>query len=393
MRTRSMRLQGVSQSALRHMTQECKKVSGINLGEGICDLPTPLPATNGAAAALREGQNAYSAPEGEPALRETIAKKLSTINGVSADPHEEVTVTTGASAGFASAVLALLNPGDRALLFEPYYPYHLDTLRLAQIEPRFLRLHPPGFLLTEEALRDAACRGLDAIILCNPANPCGKVFAPHEVALVSRIAVEFNLLVITDEVYEAFTYDGRLHLSPRSLSAMKPRVVSVMSVSKTFSMTGWRLGYVVAPPAMSEAIRRVNELYAICAPTPLQIGAISALSLGPAYYDALRTAYQAKRDSICDALSSAGMPAIVPEGAYYVLADITDLDCGSSLAAAMELLHLTGVAAVPGSAFYRGTAGDAHLRFCFAKPDDVLAEACTRISAFPSRRRHHASAG
>jgi aminotransferase len=378
----SKRLEGLVQSDIRRMTRECSRVGGINLGQGVCDLPTPPLVRDGAIEAIRQDKSIYSFPEGIIELRQAISTKLKKHNGIAADPIEEIVVTLGTSGAFTSTVTALLNPGDGILLFEPYYGYHLNVSVLAGIEPQFVELTPPQFAIEEETLRAAIQPNTRAIVVCTPANPSGKMFAREELEIIAKIANEKNLLVITDEIYEYFRYDDREHISPATIPSLKERTVTLMGLSKTFSITGWRIGYAVAPPVIANAITLVNDIYLICPPTPLQYGVAAGFQLPSEFYETLRQNYQKKRELICKALDSVGMTPIVPQGSYYILADISKLGFEKAIDAAMTLLEQTKVASVPGSSFYRGKTGEKLLRFCFAKNDDVLTEACKRIRTF-----------
>lgn len=363
------------------MTRECERVDGINLGQGICDLPTPAPVRDGAIAAIRENRSTYSFAEGARELREAIARKLSQDNGLRADPATEICVTVGASGAYTAAIHALLDPGDGILLFEPYYGYHLNAALVAGLVPEFATLTPPDFAVREEALEAAITPRTRAMVVCTPSNPSGKMFSRAELEILSRVARRHDLLLVTDEIYEYIRYDGRPHLSPAAIDGLAGRTVTIMGLSKTFSITGWRLGYTFAPAEMTRAITLVNDLYYVCAPTPLQLGAAKGFDAPRSYFDDLQSGYQRKRDRICAALREARLQPIVPQGAYYVLADCSRLGFGTSREAAMHLLADTRVASVPGSAFYRGAEGERLLRFCFAKDDAVLDEACGRLAS------------
>ena len=375
------RIRDLAQSDIRRMTRECERVGGLNLGQGICDLPTPPLVRDGAIAAIRENRSTYSFAEGARELREAIARKLARDNGLTADPATEICVTVGASGAYAAAINALLDPGDGILLFEPYYGYHLNAAAVAGLTPEFLTLAPPDFTLREEALEAAIGPRTRAVMVCTPSNPSGKMFSRDELAILAKVAARHDLLVLTDEIYEYIRYDGRPHVSPASLPGLRERTVSILGLSKTFSITGWRLGYTVAPPEMTRAITLVNDLYFVCAPTPLQLGAAAGFEAPRSYFEELQSGYQQKRDRICEALHKARLPPILPEGAYYVLADCSRLGFATSREAAMHVLETTRVASVPGSAFYRGDGGEKLLRFCFAKDDAVLEDACGRLAA------------
>lgn len=366
------------------MTRACLEVGGLNLGQGICDLPTPPPVADGAVRAIRERQSTYSFPEGIPELRAALATKLRRDNGLDADPATEIVVTAGSAAAFTCALHGLLDAGDGILIPEPYYGYHVGAALVAGLVPEHVRLEAPAFRLDEATLEAAVTPRTRALVLCTPSNPTGRMLTRAELEGAARVAARHDLLVITDEIYECIRYDGREHVSPATVADLRARTVTIMGLSKTFSITGWRLGYAVAPRAMASAITLVHDLFYICAPTPLQHGAVAGLSLPGRFYDDMRQDYARKRARIVDALGAAGLTPVVPEGAYYVLADVTSLGEPDSKAAAMRLLRETGVASVPGRAFHSagpdGRQGGEHLvRFCYAKEDDVLAEACRRL--------------
>jgi len=379
---RSKRLGNLVQSDIRRMTRECNRLGGINLGQGLGDAPLPPMIAEATRRAIEERPATYTYPEGIPELRDAIAGKLARDNGIEADPTTDVVVTVGASGAFAATINALLDPGDGLLLMEPYYGYHLNAAILAGLDPQFITLAPPEFHITEDAVRTAAQNNTRAIVLCTPSNPSGKMFSVPEIEAIARVARELDLLVITDEIYEYIVYDDATHVSPATVADLRDRTVTIMGLSKTFSMTGWRLGYAVAPADMAAAITLVNDLYYICAAAPLQYGVTAGFEAPPEFYRELRAGYQRKRDMLCEALSDAGMKPIVPRGAYYVLADIGELGYDGALPAAMDLLERGKVAAVPGTAFYSGPTGESMLRFCFARRDDVLEQACAQLRTF-----------
>jgi aminotransferase len=364
------------------MTRECDRVGGLNLGQGLGDMPTPPLVAEGAKAAIDARHATYSYAEGIVELRTAIAAKLARDNGIEADPMTEVVVTVGSSGAFTCAINALLDPGDGILLMEPYYGYHLNCAIVAGFEPQFLTLEPPAFDFTEAALVASLKPNTRAVVVCTPSNPSGKMFSRGELEILARVARERDLLVITDEIYEYIRYDGREHICPATVGGLRDRTVTIMGLSKTFSITGWRIGYAVAPASMAKPIGLVNDLFYICAPTPLQHGVAAGFEAPASFYSELAAQYQRKRDMVCGALDDAGMRPIVPQGAYYCLAQIGHLGYETSRAAAMDLLESAKVASVPGSAFYRGATGDELLRFCFAKQDAELGEACERIRGF-----------
>lgn len=374
------RLQGFTQSDIRRMTRECERVSGINLGQGICDLPTPPLVRDGAIAAIRENRSTYSFAEGAIELRQAIARKLQRDNGLQADPLTEICVTVGASGAFACAVNALLDPGDGILLFEPYYGYHLNTLSVLGFIPKFVPLQAPDWSIDFDALRAAFTRKTRAIVVCTPSNPSGKMFTREELEKIGALCREFNAWVFTDEIYEYIVYDGRKHVSMASIPSCRDITITISGFSKTFSITGWRIGYAVADPRVAGPIGLMNDLFAICAPTPLQWGVARALEVPDSYYRNLAADYQKKRDILADALTEAGFRPSIPEGSYYMLAEIPS-EFRNDREAAQSLLENARVASVPGSAFFVSDAGKRMLRFCYAKDFESLEEACKRIRA------------
>jgi aminotransferase len=373
----SRRADIIVRSEIRNMSVECERVGGINLAQGVCDTEVPAVIRQGAHAAMEEGINSYTRHDGRAELRGAISRKLAEHNGVKADPDTEIVVTAGSTGAFYCACLALLNQGDEVVLFEPYYGYHLNTLLAVGVVPKFVPLKSPGWTVDPVALQNALGSRTRAIMICTPANPCGKVWTRAELEMVGEVARSRDLFVFTDEVYEYFLYGGATHLSPASLPDLADRTISMFSLSKTYSITGWRLGYAVSKPQWSQMIGYMNDLVYVCAPAPLQMGAARGLvSLGRDYYDGLRTEYARKRDLLCSTLAQAGITPHIPEGAYYILADASRLGKGTSKERAMKLLERTGVASVPGSAFYEGSGCESLLRFCFAKTDTDLEAAC-----------------
>lgn len=375
----------IVQSAIRTMSVECEKVGGINLAQGVCDTEVPAVVRRGAEEAIEGGYNQYTRADGIVRLREAIARKLLLQNGVTADPETEVLVTSGVTGGFDSACRALLNPGDEVILFEPYYGYHYATLAGQYLKPVLVSLDPPDYPLLTDRLAAAINSKTRAIVVNTPANPSGKLFSKAELEAIAGIAKHHDLFIFTDEIYEHFVYDGRTHISPGSLPGIAERTITISGFSKVFSITGWRVGFVQASARWKPSINYFHDLTYVCAPSALQHGAAAGLEQLPqSFYSDLIHEYQGKREMICGALRESGMEPSVPAGAYYVLADASVIPGASSAEKAMNLLNLTGVASVPGEAFFQGGRGEHLLRFCFAKTDRDLADACERLG----RLRH-----
>jgi aminotransferase len=371
---------GNVQSEIRAMSLACDAIGGINLAQGICDTPTPSPVELGAIEAIRAGENIYTRLDGIARLRNAIAAKQRRDYGLDYDPEGEVLVAAGATGGLHAAAMALLNPGDEVILFEPFYGYHVATLKSLRVKPVFVPLAESDFSLDAEALRAAITPRTRAILLNTPANPCGKVFSLAETQAVAEICQEFDLFLFTDEIYEYFVYDGQRHIAPATLPGMRERTIVISGFSKTFSVTGWRLGFVTAPARWLGAMAYFHDLTYVCAPSALQHGVAAGLEeLGPEFYSGIAAEHQSKRERIVAALRDAGLTPSVPAGAYYVLADASRLPGAAAAEKARTLLKVTGVAAVAGSAFFQKGRGENLLRFCFAKKDAELDEACARL--------------
>jgi aminotransferase len=376
----SRRHEWVTQSEIRNMSIECDRVGGINLSQGVCDTEVPLMVRRAAQEAMDQGINTYTRYDGLDELREAIALKQERFTGMKVNPHREIVVSAGATGAFYCACLALLNPGDEVILFEPYYGYHLQTLVATQAVPVYLRTVPPGWSFNYADLEKVRTSRTRGIMVNTPSNPSGKVYNRSDLDIIARFAEDHDLFVFTDEIYEHFIYDGREHLPPATLPGMARRTITISGLSKTFSITGWRIGYCICDPRWAQAIGFFNDLIYVCAPAPLQMGVARGLmELGREYYQGLAREYLRKREIICQALSEAGLNPWIPEGAYYVLADISRLPGKNSKERAMSLLKKTGVACVPGEAFYHDDAGESLARFCFAKENNVLEEAGRRL--------------
>lgn len=373
----------ILQSEIRNMSLECARMGGINLSQGVCDTEVPLAVRRGAQEAIDAGFNTYTRYDGIEELRKAIARKQKRFTGMDLDPESEIVVSAGTTGAMYCACLSLLNPGDEVILFEPYYGYHINTLVATEAVPVYVPLSAPDWSFSYDDLDKAKTFRTRALILNTPANPSGKVFTQPEMEIIAEFAIENDLFVFTDEIYEHFLYDNNRHIVLATLPGMKERTITMSGLSKTFSITGWRIGYCLSEARWSQTIGYFNDLVYVCAPAPLQVGvAKGLLSLGPEYYEGLLKAYEIKRNKICSALAHAGMTPYVPQGSYYVLADMKIVPGDSGKEKAMHLLGRTGVACVPGTAFYHGEGGENLARFCFAKEDPILDEACERLAGF-----------
>lgn len=377
----SRRMRQLAQSDIRRMTLECERVGGINLGQGICDLPTIPELREGVARAVNENRATYSRYDGIASLRNHIARRLSEKNGVEYDPETEIVVSVGATGAFAMAMMALLDPGDEVLLPEPFYGYHWNTILAAGGVPRPVPLAPGDFAVDFDALEAAVTENTRALVVCSPANPSGKVWTRDELTQTASFLERHGLRAVTDEIYEDILFDGRRHLSLAATPGARERTITVSGFSKTFSITGWRLGFAAAPPELAGALGVLNDLFYVCAPTPLQHAVAHALAeVPPEYYTNLARDYEQKRDRLVDTCRRLGWNPRVPGGAYYLMVEPA-VEAGSARALADDILRTAGVASVPGSAFHADGKGETLIRFCFAKTDQDLAEACRRLKA------------
>jgi aminotransferase len=375
----SQRAARTVQSEIRVMTLECEKVKGVNLAQGVCDTEVPAPVREAAKRAIDAGTNSYTRAEGLAPIRHAIAEKMRSFNGLACDPETEVIVHSGSTGAFYASCLAMLNPGDEVILFEPYYGYHLNTVIAVEAVPAFVTLRAPEWKFSAEDLEQAVRPRTRAIMINTPANPSGKVFTREELEWIAAFAVKHDLLVFTDEIYEYFIYEGK-HISPATLPGMRERTITISGYSKTFSITGWRVGYTICDRKWAQAIAYFHDLIYVCAPAPLQIGVAEGIvRLPQSFYNGITQEYVRKRDLLCDTLTEIGLTPSVPKGAYYILAEASILPGKNSKEKAMSLLHTTGVATVAGSAFYHGGDGENLVRFCFAKNDADLQEACRRL--------------
>jgi aminotransferase len=368
------------QSEIRAMTSLCDQMGGINLAQGVCDTPVPAVVDAAAIDAIRTGQNIYTRCDGIARLRQAISAKQRRDYGLEYDAEGEVLVASGATAGYHVAIMALLNPGDEVILFEPFYGYHVNTLKSMRVAPVPVALAEPDWHLDTDALRAAITPRTRAILVNTPANPSGKIFNLPELQKVAEACERNDLFLITDEIYEYFVYDGARHICPATLPGMRERTIVISGFSKTFSITGWRVGYAVADRKWMPAMSHFHDLTYVCSPAPFQVAtAVGIEQLPPSFYTQIAADHQSKRERLLAALRATGMESEAPAGAYYILAKASHLPGATAAEKARALLKATGVAAVAGSAFFRPGRGEDLLRFCFAKRDDELDEACERL--------------
>ncbi len=378
------RVGNVHQTALRRISARCAEIGGVNLSQGVCDVDPPPEVLAAVKAAIDDGRAAYSNLAGIVELREAIAKKMQSFNGIHADPQSEIAVTVGAAGAFACVAMATLNPGDEVVVFSPFYSYYTDTLALLDVKVRFVATHPPDWSYDSAALRDAFGDKTKMVVINTPSNPTGKVFSRDELAEIAALAKAHDTLIVSDEIYEYITFDAD-HVSVATLPDADNRTITLSGASKAYAVTGWRVGYAVGPVDIVEKMLVVNDLFYICAPTPLQYGVLAGLQLPDRYYAELRKEYREKRDLLARTLDDVGMTPYVPQGAFYMMADFGRQRFANSLKAAEEILESVGVATVPGAPFHaKPEDGESQLRFCFAKRWDDLNEACRRLLTLKS---------
>jgi aminotransferase len=380
-RLEARRIEGIAQSDIRKMSRVCMDLGGVNLGQGICDQPTPPEVKAAAQAAIDADHSIYSKYEGIDPLRAAIARKMAAYNGLPCDPDTEVLVTAGSTGGFVAAALSFIEEGDEVILFSPFYGYHQNVLKLARPTIRSVTLRGADWAFDRTELAAAFGPKTKAIVINTPCNPCGKVFTRDELEFIAGLCVQHDCLAITDEIYEYILYDGRAHVSLATLPGMRERTITLSGFSKTYNMTGWRLGYSVAPAALTARMGVIADLLYICAPTPLQHGVLAAFDLPQSYYRQMQADYDRKRAQTMAACDAVGLRSLPPQGSYYLMVDVREAGFATDREAADVLMRQCGVATVPGSSFYVDPAdGATQLRICFAKQDKDLDRACEGIA-------------
>jgi aspartate/methionine/tyrosine aminotransferase len=367
-----------TESVIREMTRLCLLYQGdrgVNLAQGFPDFPAPTELKEAAKAAIDADLNQYAVTWGTRPLREAIATKTKRWAGIDVDPEREVCVSCGATEAMAATMLALVDPGDEVVVFSPYYENYWPDAVLAGAEPRFVTMREPDWSVDEQELRAAFGPRTRAIVINTPNNPTGKVFTHAELSLIAELCQQWDVVAITDEIYEHLVYEGE-HVRLATLPGMRDRTVTINGVSKTYSVTGWRIGYTIAAPPLTDAIRKVHDFLTVGAPAPLQAGATVALGLPDEYYARLLEGYRERRDLMLEILRGVGFEPIVPRGAYYVMTDIQRFTDDDDVTFARHLVKDVGVAVVPGSSFYHDPSGGrSKIRFCFAKKRETLERA------------------
>ncbi|HMB69768.1 MAG TPA: aminotransferase class I/II-fold pyridoxal phosphate-dependent enzyme [bacterium] len=370
-----------TESVIREMTRLANAHEAINLAQGFPDFEAPDAVKEAACRAIRADVNQYAITWGAPSLRQAICRKAARYNGITADPERNVTVCCGATEAMLSTMLALVDPGDEVIVFEPFYENYGPDAVLCGAEPRFVRLSEPDWALDDTELARAFTPRTRAVVLNTPNNPTGKVFSRAELERIAELCQRHGVIAITDEIYEHILYDGEGHVTLGSLPGMEDLSVTINALSKTYSVTGWRVGWAIACEELTSAIRKVHDFCTVGAAAPLQEAGAEALALPDEYYAGIAETYRAKRDRMCDALEAAGFGVFRPRGAYYVMTDISDFGFGDDTGFARFLVKEAGVAAVPGSSFYVNPAdGRDRLRFNFCKKDETLAAAIERLN-------------
>ncbi len=379
MRALSARTNGFTDSVIRRMTRISNECGAINLSQGFPDFDPPKALTDRLAEVSKEGPHQYAVTWGAQNFREALAEKQSRFMGMDIDPDTEVLVTCGSTEAMMVAMMSVVDPGDEVIIFSPFYEnYGADTI-LTGAKPVYVELRQPDWTFDREELEAAFDRDPKALILCNPSNPCGKVFTRDELMFIAKLAEEHDTYVITDEVYEHIVYRPNVHTYFASLPGMRERTISCSSLSKTYSVTGWRVGYVISTPEIIDVARKVHDFLTVGAAAPLQEALVTGLRFGDDYYRDLQDEYVHKRDLFLKGLDGIGIPHNVPQGAYYVMVDISEYGYASDLEFCEDLARKVGVGAVPGSSFFKDDVNNL-IRLHYAKNDSTLEAALERLS-------------
>ena len=360
-------------------------LGAVNLGQGFPDFPAPAEIKEAASRAIAEDHNQYPVTWGVPAFREAIAAKYLRDYGMEVDPESEICVTCGSTEAMIASMLGVLDAGDEVVIFEPFYENYGPDAILSGATPRYVSLRPPDWSFDEGELRSAFGPRTRAVIVNTPNNPTGKVFTSEELEVIAELCVRNDAIAITDEIYEHITYDGVPHVPIATMPEMLERTITISALSKTYAVTGWRVGWAIAPQALMRGIRSVHDFMTVAAPAPFQIAGVTALELPPSYYERSVAEYSARRDTMMRLLTETGFEARPPQGAYYVMADVSHLGLGNDVETATRLVERVGVATVPGSSFFsRAELGSSIVRFAFCKKLETLEDAGERLRSLAS---------
>jgi aspartate/methionine/tyrosine aminotransferase len=385
----SIKASHFTESVIREMSRVAAAHGAINLAQGFPDFPAPDAIKEAASQAIFHDHNQYAITWGTKDLRESIAWRLNQDYAIDIDPEQQITVCCGSTEGMVATLLATVNPGDEVIVFEPFYENYGADVILCGATPKYVTLHTPDFHLDLDELTAAFSDRTRAIIINTPHNPTGKVFSREELQVIADLCIKYDVLAITDEIYEYIIYDGAQHIPLWKNPGMADRTIMINSISKTYSVTGWRIGYVVASAQISQSIRKVHDFLTVGAAAPLQVAAAAAMRFEPEYYKNLASFYAKRRDLLLNALTSAGFTCVKPAGAYYIMTDIRPFGWDDDVKFAEYLTKEIGVAPVPGSSFYRSTSPDAHvfIRFCFCKKIETLQAAVERLKKLNSLKK------
>jgi aminotransferase len=376
----SYKAEKFTESVIREMTRQANKYGAINLSQGFPDFPAPQEIKQAAIAAIENDVNQYAITWGAKKFRDALAIKTKNYLGLEVDPEKEICVTCGSTEAMIATMIAITNPGDEVIIFSPYYENYWPDVVLSGAIPKFIDLEPPNWSFDKEKLSSLFNDNTKAIIICNPNNPTGKVFSHEELSFIAELCQKWNVLAITDEIYEHIIYDGVKHIAIATLEGMKDRTITINGLSKTYSVTGWRVGYTIASPEITGAIRKVHDFLTVGAAAPLQEAGAMAMALPQSYYDKLASEYERRRNLLVEVLIDAGFRVFIPKGAYYVMTDISEFGFANDMEFTHWLVKDVGVAVVPGSSFYvNSKAGNQQVRFAFCKKDETLLAAKERL--------------
>lgn len=370
---------GFTDSVIRRMTRVSNQYGAINLSQGFPDFDPPKEITDKLSELAHIGPHQYATTWGSQTIREALARKQKHFSGMDVDPNQEIVVTCGGTEAMMAAMLTVCNPGDKVVVFSPFYENYGADAILSGAEPIYVPLVPPAFSFDPNVLEDAFRQpGVKALILCNPSNPSGKVFTREELMIIADLAKKYDLYVITDEVYEHILYKPHEHVYMATLPGMRERTIICSSLSKTYSITGWRIGYVIASPEITERVKKVHDFLTIGAAAPLMEAVVVGLNFGDEYYEELQQHYTHMKELFCGGLRDIGLSFVEPQGAYYVMVDISEFGYGNDYDFAVDLARKVGVGSVPGSSFFKEDVHD-YVRFHFAKKDETLKAALDRL--------------